>query len=563
MTAMPPVWTTACPDWALRIVEKRSLLPCEPLFPHVADIAERIFKDLILVDVMGSPKMGDVTLDWVLGFVRVIFGAYDPVLKKRLIREFFLLISKKNTKSTIAAGIMLTALLLNSRNSAELIIIAPTKEVADNSFNPIRDFIREDEELRGMMNVSEHTKTVTHLGTHAVLKVVAADSDASAGKKASWILFDEVWIFGKRPKAASMFREAKGGLVSRPEGCVIYLSTMSDEQPQGVFKQLLDYSRDVRDGMKIDPTFLPLLFEFPKEYLENDLHLLPENFYITNPNLGASVDLDYLVTEFQKAVDAGETEKRDFLAKHLNVEIGMMLRANRWSGADFWQLAEYKDRLNIEKLIDLCDVIVGGLDGGGLDDLFGMALIGRDKKDSSIWYGWNRAWVHPIALERRKEIAPALEDFSRQGDLVIVEKIGDDVKQAGEILKKIYDAGKFPEKFAIGLDKEGMPSLQDGLLESGIPFELMIGIQQGWKLSTPTITLERKIAEGKFLHAGQPMMNWVVGNVRCKVSGNNLLVTKQESGKAKIDPFIASLNATALMSLNPEPASQSFGVYFL
>lgn len=105
MTVMPPVWTTACPDWALRIVEKRSLLPCEPLFPHVADIAERIFKDLILVDVMGSPKMGDVTLDWVLGFVRVIFGAYDPVLKKRLIREFFLLISKKNTKSTIAAGI--------------------------------------------------------------------------------------------------------------------------------------------------------------------------------------------------------------------------------------------------------------------------------------------------------------------------------------------------------------------------------------------------------------------------------------------------------------------------
>ena len=189
MTAMPPIWTTACPDWALRIVEKRSLLPCEPLFPHVADIAERIFKELILVDVMGSPKMGDVTLDWVLGFVRVIFGAYDPDLKKRLIREFFLLISKKNTKSTIAAGIMLTALLLNSRNSAELIIIAPTKEVADNSFNPIRDFIREDDELRSMMNVSEHTKTVTHLGTHAVLKVVAADSDASAGKKASWILF--------------------------------------------------------------------------------------------------------------------------------------------------------------------------------------------------------------------------------------------------------------------------------------------------------------------------------------------------------------------------------------
>lgn len=252
MTAMLPEWTTACPDWEERIVAKQSLMPCEPLFPQVADVAERIFKELILVDVMGSPKMGDVTLEWVIEFVRAIFGAYDPSTKRRLIREFFLLISKKNTKSTIAAGVMLVALLLNDRLSAELIILAPTKEVADNSFNPIRDFIRADEELSAMINVSEHTKTVTHLGTGATLKVIAAESNAAAGKKASIILIDEVWLFGKRANAESMFREAKGGLASRPEGCVIYLSTMSDEVPCGVFKQLLDYARDVRDGIKED-----------------------------------------------------------------------------------------------------------------------------------------------------------------------------------------------------------------------------------------------------------------------------------------------------------------------
>ncbi len=85
---------------------------------------------------------------------------------------------------------MLTAFFLNSRLSAELIILAPTKEVADNSFNPIRDAIKADPELDEMMTTSEHTKTITHQGTQATLKVVAADDKSTGGKKplGSWLM---------------------------------------------------------------------------------------------------------------------------------------------------------------------------------------------------------------------------------------------------------------------------------------------------------------------------------------------------------------------------------------
>lgn len=557
MSAMLPDWTTACPDWEKRIVAKESLMPCKPLFPEVADIALKIFNELILVDVMDSPKMGDVTLQWVLDFVQAIFGAYDPVEKKRLIREFFLLISKKNTKSTIAAGIMMTALILNDRMSAELIILAPTKEVADNSFNPIRDFIRADPELSEMLNISEHTKTVTHLGTGATLKVIAAESNAAAGKKASIILIDEIWLFGKRANAESMFREAKGGLASRPEGCVIYLSTMSDEVPCGVFKQLLDYARDIRDGIKVNKQFLPLIYEFPKWMLEAGEHLKIENFYITNPNLGASVDLDYLINEFEKVKDAGEESLRDFLAKHLNVEIGMNLRANRWAGAEYW--LQQSKNFTLSKLIDQSDVITAGIDGGGLDDLLGFAVLGRHAK-SRKWWLWNHAWCLRIALERRKENAPKYLDFEKEGSLTIVDSVGPDIDQLAQYAKQVYDSGKLDK---IGLDPLGLGGLLDGLLAVGIPQEQMIAVAQGYKLAGYIQTTERKLAEGNLYHAGQDLMTWCAGNARIVMKGNGMMISKQESGTAKIDPLIATFNAVALLSLNPEPINKDYEIHFI
>ena len=551
-------WSTSCPDWEQKIVKGKSLIPCEPLFPHEAEMALEVFKSLIVTDVIGQPTMGEITRPWVFEFVASIFGAYSEDDSRRLIREFFLLIPKKNSKSTLAAFIMLTALIMNDRGSAELIILAPTKEVADNSFNPIRDAIKADDELSELLNISEHTKTITHRSTNATLKVVAAESNTVGGKKASWILIDELHLFQKNAGAASMFREATGGLASRPEGCVIYLTTQANEQPCGVFKQKLDYARDVRDGIKENNKFLPLIYEFPKQWIEDGEHLKKENFHIPNPNYGTSVDPVQLEDDFDQSRDGEETDFRDFLAKRLNVEIGINLRANRWAGAEYW--LEQSKEIKLEQLIEHSEVITLGIDGGGLDDLLGFSALGRLKADPRIWWLWNHAWANKVALERRKENIPKYQDFEDEGSLTIVEKVGEDIDDLALIAKQVYDSGKLNK---IGLDPLGLGGLLDGLLDVGIPQESMFAVPQGHKLMGYIMTTERKLAEGNLYHAGQDLMTWCAGNARVVMVGNGMRITKQDSGIGKIDPLIATFNAVALMSLNPEPTNKDYEIHFI
>lgn len=549
-------WSTTCIDWENRLIDGESIIP-PPIFADQAEQALSIFRELRVSDLPGKPTFGECSEAWVFDFVKAIFGGYDAETGNQLIREYGLLISKKNTKSTIAAGIMLTALILCWREDEEHLILAPTKEVADNSFKPAAGMIRADDELTDMFQIQDHIRTITHRVTRNTLKVVAADTDTVSGKKSGRILVDELWLFGKRANAEAMFMEALGGQVSRNEGWVIYLTTQSDEPPAGVFKERLDYWRGVRDGKISDLKTLGILYEFPDSMIQTKAYLQPENFYITNPNIGLSVSPEWIADNLRKNQAKTDGTLQQFLAKHLNIEIGLNLRSDRWAGVDFWE--QQARRVSFNDLLQRAEVISVGIDGGGLDDLLGFSAVGRDA-ETREWLCWCHAWAHEIAIRRRKSEESRFNDFVKAGDLTIVKRVGQDTEEVAEYVSRIHTAELLDK---IGIDPSGVGQILDALIEAEIPADAVVGVSQGWRLGGAIKTTERKLAEGVLVHAGQPMMAWCVGNARVEPKGNAILITKQASGKGKIDPLMALFNAVSLMALNPEAKKQDYQVHFI
>ncbi len=282
----------------------------------------------------------------------------------------------------------------------------------------------------------------------------------------------------------------------------------------------------------------------------------PENFHLVNPNMGFSVDRATLERLFMQAEQDGEAEVRGFLAKFLNIEIGLALMSNSWAGAEHWE--KRVDRtLSFQELLRRSEVVVAGIDGGGLDDLLGLTLLGREHQ-TRRWLHWVHAWAHEIVLERRKDIATKLLDFKADGDLTIVALPGDDVSELADILCRVKAAGLFPEKQAIGVDQAGIGDIVDELTteERGFTMEHIVGIGQGWKLNGAIKTTERKVAGGELVHGGQPLMAWCVGNARTVQVGNAIAINKQVSGTAKIDPLMATFDAATLMALNPSACDE-------
>lgn len=608
------MWDLSCPDWRERLAAGRPLVPELPLFAGEAADGLAAFDECRLPDTLTPPgerppRLGDAAGRWFRDIVRAAFGSWDPVANIRWIRDIFCLAPKGSSKTTYSAGFILALLWLNRRPNCQGIFVGPTQAISSRAYDQTVGMIELEPAFKKRFKPIDHEKTILDLVLNVEVKVRTFDVNILTGEILIFALLDELHLLGRNVHTGKVLRQIRGGLDKTPEGLLLITTTQSDEPPIGAFRDELYHARKVRDGEFKGRTIrplLPVLYEFPEPIARDPARWQdPVNWPMIMPNLGRSVHLRDLQPDWETEKSKGEHAARIWASQHLNIQIGIGLRTDAWPGARYWE-RRTDPVLTLDELLDRSEVVTVGVDGGGLDDLLGLGVIGRCKT-TKHWLAWCHAWCHEGVLEERKSIAQHLRDFAAAGDLTIVganlladqlyaamrqaskrareagapgwlaedraaiealraeirdHGFPDDIRELVDIVVRVKRLGLLAE---VGADPAGLGLIVDGLAEERCDVTeengLLFGVGQGYRLMNAIKTAERRLENGTLWHAPSRLMDWCVGNVKIEPTATAIRATKQNAGDAKIDPWCAMIDAVDRMSLNP--AARAPQMFFL
>ena len=273
---------------------------------------------------------------WEKAFVSAIFGIYDNETKKRRYREVVLIVARKNGKSLLASAIARYIFELDGGFGARVYCVAPKLEQAeivysnvwamtelDPEWRDLRDKIQESKDSRGMKTLDDSMLTkrrrsdLFKAGTNSHLQKIAFSAKKSDGFNPSLTICDEVaaWEGDKGLKQYEVMKSAMGAREIGDKPGLILSCTTAGYVNDGIFDELMKRSTRVLLGDSKERRLLPVLYTIDDVEKWNDINELRKS----NPNLGVSVTVDYLLEEIAIA-EGSLSKKAEFITKYCNIK---------------------------------------------------------------------------------------------------------------------------------------------------------------------------------------------------------------------------------------------------
>ena len=484
--------------------------------------------------------------DWEKAVVGCVFG-WKRKDGTRRYRQAFIYVPKKNSKTTLVAGLVLAHLTQDDEPGAEVYSCADTKEQASIVFRDVVSMINMCGPMKDRfkpygVSGGAQQRSVWDYETNSFYRPLANDAGAADGLNVHVAIIDEL----HRHDDGEMMDILMRGQSTRRQPMTWIMTTSDFERESACNRKYAEACR-VRDNggdpekVGYDMTFLPVIFEAPKHCEVDDCELCESGaywqcervWYAANPNLGRSKKLSYMQSECRKAIEDMHV-RNEFLRFDLNIRT-----QQTESLIDMVQWGVCPSSFTEDDLYGR--ECYGGLDLAQRDDIAAFCLCWPpDDQTVGTWYfKW---WFFCCEESIRQRSARAFPYEAWRDAGWLTETDGNDIDFM-EIQRCIL---RQHEKYGIadiGYDPAMATQFTQDLFNNhGMAVTPMR--QGAFTLTEPTKRFCSLVRSCRLNHGGNPVATWHAGNAMGKQIENDCVIPTKLKSKDKIDGIAAAIMAT-------------------
>lgn len=459
---------------------------------------------------------------WIVGSIIGIKWKADNT---RVCREVFMLVARKNAKTSLISKLALYLLIADGEANPYIGCVASSRDQARIAFEAAQHYMKTiDPDQKSVKLYRNYIKFPANDGE---FHVFSSDSSNLDGYSFSVAIADEVHSY-KDNNLISVLRSSMG---ARKQPLLFQITTAGFLLDGYPCFETWKSSVELLSGIKENPSFFPFLYVMdPEDDWEDE-----KNWIKCNPGIDVVVSRRYL-REQLALTKTDSTQIVGVKTKNFNL----------WcSAAIVWIKQEYAAKSMRQKL-NIADfqgcVAYLGVDLSSVGDLTALSVM--IPKDSKFYF---KTWAFvPRETFVSSPLHTLYEQFYNDGDLIISEG---NVQDYQLITNKIVELNQILTIEGIYYDQYN--SSQWAIQCTELGFNMQPFSQGLMAFNNPTKELERLILSEDAVIDKSTMILWMLGNVQLRVDHANNIKPEKKGSNQKIDGIITMIEALGGYLKNP------------
>ena len=440
----------------------------------------------------------------------------------RRFNKSYVKVARKNGKTEDLAAAGNIGLCFDGEKGAEIYWAATKRDQAKIGWTRqkmMMEYLRKDSKSMAK-RYSTNTSRIFSTQDDSFAVALGKDSKTEDGSFPHYVFIDE---YHAHPDS-SLLDVLESGTGARDQP-ITWIITTAGFNKYSPCKEYEDVCKSILNGtIDNDQTFIQIFDIDVEDDWQN-----PDVWAKANPSIGVSLNWDFMHSECKKALDEGGDKEISFITKN----------CNKWADTKTSWIGQHKWR-PLEKEFTLEDLrgfkCFAGIDLATIFDIAALCLFfpkqrGLDQ-NHVLWFYFV---PEESAKERQHNDKVPYLKWIKEGHIIATE--GSSIDQ-DYIKDKLLEITNSVQVLSIGIDQWQAAKFMTEVMESG--FNDIYPYPQTTKpFNEPIKKITEMIVDRDLVHNGNPVTNWMLGNVHLFKDRSGLCKFDKSGKKAKIDGWVA------------------------